>query len=85
MPGDEDHAIADQFASQCDRLIGIAEIIADDQLDVLPEHAAPGIEIRDRQLGAALMLLAEPSVRAGHRAGRADPDLGARRRSHESA
>ena len=60
MPGDKDHAIADQFAGQCHRLIGVAEVIADDQLDALPEHAALRVDIVDRQLRGALVLLAEP-------------------------
>ena len=48
MPGDEGHAIADQLASQCHRLIGVAEVVADDQLDALAEDATLGVEIRDR-------------------------------------
>ena len=78
MPGDEDHAIADQFAGERHRLIGVAEVVAHDQLDSLAEDAARGVEIRDRQLGATLILLADPGVIAGHRAGRGNPDLGAR-------
>ena len=79
MPGDEDHAVADQLAGERHRLIGIAEVVAHDQLDLLAEHAALGVEIRDRQPGAALILLAEPGIGAGHRAGDADQDLGLRR------
>jgi len=75
MPGDEGHAIADQLASQCYRLIGVAEVIADDQLDALAENATPGIEIRDRKSGAALtrishsqwLVSACPRQRAGWR------------------
>ena len=69
MAGDEDHAVADQLAGQRHRLIGVAEVVADDQLDVLPEHAALGVQILDRQLGAALKPLAGPGVDAGHRRG----------------
>ena len=76
MPGDEDDAIADQLAGERHRLIGVAEVVADDQLDALPEHAALGVEILDRQLGAALKPLAGPGVDAGHRRGHADQDLG---------
>ena len=76
MPGDEDDAVARQLARQRHRLIGVAEVVADDQLDLLAEHAALGVEILDRHLGAALIPLAGPGVDAGHRAGRADPDLG---------
>src|SRR5262245_49875919 len=75
MTGDEDHAVAHQFASQRHRLIGVAEIVADDELDALPEDAARGVEIRDRHLGGAFELLAAPRLRAGHRAGHANQDV----------
>ena len=84
MPGDEDGAVADQLAGQRHRLIGFAEVVADDQLDPLAEDAAPGVEILDRHLGGTLVLLAEPSVGAGHRAGDGDPDLGLAARAHEA-
>ena len=83
MPGNEDDAIADQLASQRHRLIGIAEVVAHDQLDPLAEDAAVGVEIFDGKLGAALILLAEPRLRAGHRAGDANQNLGARDRRTE--
>ena len=54
MPGDEDHAVADQLAGERHRLIGVAEVVAHDQLDTLAEDAALGVEIRDRHPGAAL-------------------------------
>ena len=43
MPGDEDHAIADELARQRHRLIGIAEVVARDQFDPLAEDAARGV------------------------------------------
>jgi oligoribonuclease (3'-5' exoribonuclease) len=58
MPGDKDHAIAYKLAGKRHRLIGVAEVVADDQLDILAEDAGPGVEIRDRHPGAALVLLA---------------------------
>ncbi len=79
MPGDEDDAIARQFLGQRHRLIGVTEIVAHDQLDPLAEHATLGVEIRNRQLGGALILLAEPGQSTGHVAGDADPDVGVRR------
>ena len=78
MTSHEDHAVTHQFVGQRHRLVGIAEVVADDELDGLREDAALGVEILDRQLGPALILLAEPSVGAGHRAGHANPDLGPR-------
>ena len=81
MTGDEDHAVAHQFASQRHRLIGVAEVVADDQLDALPEDAASGVEIRDRHLGGAFELLAAPRLRAGHRAGHANQNVRPRGRA----
>jgi hypothetical protein len=75
MASDEDHAVARQFASQRHRLIGITEVVADDQLDALPEDAAPGVEIRDRHIGGALELLAAPTLRTCHRASHANPNV----------
>ena len=76
MPGDEDGAIARQLACERHRLIGVAGVVADDQLDALAQDAALGVEVLDRHPGGALVLLAEPAHRAGHRAGDRDPDLG---------
>ena len=70
MPGDEDDAVAREFAGERHRLIGVAEVVTNDQLDALAEHATLGVEILDRELGGALILLAEPGQSAGHIAGR---------------
>ena len=75
MPGDELDTIADQLAGERHRLIGVAEIVAHNEIDVLAEDAASGVEIRDRHPGAALVLLAVPRVIAGHRAGRGDQNV----------
>ena len=37
MAGDERDAIADQLMRECYRLLGVAEVVADDQLDLLAE------------------------------------------------
>jgi hypothetical protein len=76
VPGDERDVVACQLASERHRLLDITGIITHDQLDRLPEHAPLGVEIRDRQLGTALILLAEPGIGAGHVAGDGDPDVG---------
>ena len=78
MPSDEGHAIADQLASQRHGLIGIAEVVADDQLDALAEDSAVGVKIFNGEFGAALILLSEPGISAGHRTAHANPDLGVR-------
>jgi hypothetical protein len=45
MSGNEGDSIADQFASQRHRLIGVASIIAHYQLNAVPEDAALGVQI----------------------------------------
>ena len=85
MAGDEDDAIADQFAGERHSLIRVAEVVTHDELDALAEDAAPGIEVVDRQLDGALIALAGPGVVAGHRAGRGNPDLGAPRTSRKGS
>jgi hypothetical protein len=49
MAGDERDAIADQLAGERRRLLGVAEIVADDQL-ALAEHAALGPIIDRRSM-----------------------------------
>ena len=45
MPDDERHAIADQFLCGHDRLLRITRVIDGDQLHLLSEHAALGVEV----------------------------------------
>jgi peptide/nickel transport system substrate-binding protein len=68
MPDHQDDAVACQLVWRGDRLIRVAEVVGHDELDLLPEDAAFG-EIRGRHPGAALELLAEPGLSAGHWAG----------------
>ena len=44
MADDEDHAITDQLAGERDRLIGVAEVIAHDELDLWP--STPPLALR---------------------------------------
>jgi hypothetical protein len=76
MPGDEHHAHRHQLVGRGDRLLAIAVIVGRDHFDLLPEHAACGIEVGHRERHAALGLLAEPGIGAGERPGQADQDLG---------
>jgi hypothetical protein len=75
MSDDEDGTVACQLVCCGDRLIRVAEIVDHNQLDPLAEHAAGGIEILDRESGAALELPAEPRLRARHRARHPNQDL----------
>ena len=63
MSDDEDHTVADQLPGGGDRLLGIAEVVGRDELHLLAEHAAGGVEVGHGQRRAALHLLAEPGIR----------------------
>ena len=78
MSGDEDHTVADQLPGSGDRLLGIAEVVRRDQLDLLPEHAAIGVEVGHGLRRPALQLLAEPGVRSRQRGRQSDQDVGPR-------
>ena len=71
----------DQLVCGRDGLLALAIVVGRDQLDLLAEHAAPGVEIGDRKLGAFLRSTPRPGVGAGHRRREADPDFGACGRS----
>src|SRR5262245_47624564 len=75
MGGDENHAIVRQFLRERHRLIGIAGIIAHNQLSPLAKDTAPPIEFFDCELSGPLVLFAGPSIHAGHRARSRDPNL----------
>ena len=53
MPGHQHHALVDHLIGDRDRLLGIAGVVADPQGQLFAEHAALGIEVLDRHLGAA--------------------------------
>jgi hypothetical protein len=69
-----------QLVGGGDGLLAIAIVIGGDQLDLLPEDAAAGVEVGDRNLGASLSYPARPGVGAGQRCPEADPHLGHGRR-----
>ncbi len=70
-----------QFVGRCDRLLRIAVVVDDHQLEPLAENAAGRVQLGDARFHPTLHLLAEPSHAAGHRAGGADQGLGAGDRS----
>ena len=49
VPGNEHDAVAGELAGHRHRLFGLAEIVADYQLDLLAEYTAAGVEVRDRE------------------------------------
>jgi hypothetical protein len=65
------------------RLLGIAGVVLDVQRQFLAEHAAGGVEIRHRHVGAVLHLPAECGFAARHRAGHGDGDVLRQRRRRQ--
>ena len=76
VAGGEHDAHRDQLVGGRDRLLAIAVIVGRDQLHLLAEHAARGIQVGHRERHAALRLFGEPRVRSGERHGQSDQDLG---------
>ena len=73
---DELDAVAGELVGDRDALLGIGDVVADCERDLLAEDAAGGVDVGDGLLGAVLELRAEGGVRAGDRAGDAEFDLG---------
>ena len=80
---DGDHPFRDEAPRERDRLRGIAVVVAEGQLHPLPEQAARGVDVVDRELRAVLPLLAVPGETPGHGRGRGDQDVGPGRRRGE--
>ena len=76
MSNDGRHARLHEFFGCGDRLGRIAVIVDHQELDLLAEHAARRVQFSDLPVHALLHLLAEPGHAAGHRARRADQNLG---------
>ena len=79
MPRDEGYTIADQLLRGGDRLLGSQKSPAVISRTCWPSTPPAALRSSTAESGAALILLAEPSVVAGHWSGHADPDLGLRR------
>ncbi len=69
------HALAGETVGRCARLLRIAGVVTDDELQLLLQHAAGGIDVFDREIRAIAKLFAERCVLTGHRTGYADGNL----------
>ena len=76
VAGHEHHALVGEVVGHAHRLLGVAPVVADGQLDLLAQYATLGVDVGDGFLGALAHLLADRGLRAGHRAGDADLDVG---------
>ena len=72
---DELDAVADELVGDRDALLGIGNVVALLDLDLLAEDAAGLVEVVGRLSDALGQLRAERGVRAGDRTGDADLDL----------
>jgi hypothetical protein len=68
MAGDQRHAFRRHLVGDRDRLLRIAGIVADIEIELLAEHAARGVDILDGKLGAVLHLRAEGGILTRDRA-----------------
>src|SRR5262249_5735904 len=57
------------------RLVGVGAVVVGDDLQLLPVHAALGVERLDIEVEGALLRIAEERRRSGDRQHRADLDL----------
>jgi hypothetical protein len=74
MSGDEHHLLSHHFVCRRNRLLGIAGIVRDNEVELFAEHPAFGVDVGNRHLGAARHLLAESGIRAGDRPDHRDRD-----------
>src|SRR5712691_850627 len=75
MADDEFHAVAHELVGDRNTFLRIGAVVADEDLDFLPENAAGGVDVLDRLLGAVLELRTEGGASAGDRAGDTQFDL----------
>ena len=78
MADDEFDAVADEFVGDRNALLGIGNVVARFDLDLLAENAAGGVDVGDGLRDSLGQLRAERRVGAGDRTGDADLDLGRR-------
>ncbi len=73
---DELDAVADELVGDRDALLGIGDVVARLDLDLLAENAAGGVDVGGGLIDPLGQLRAERGVGAGDRAGDADLDVG---------
>ncbi len=83
MADDEFDAVADELVGDRNALLGIGDVVALLDLDLLAENAAGLVDVLGRLADALCQLRAERGVGAGDRAGDADLDLRLRRRQRQ--
>ena len=84
MPGHEHHALVHHLIGHGHGLLRVAGVVAKFQPQLLPQHAAGGVDIRDGHLGARLHLLAERGILAGQGTGGGDHNFRLGRRGAQS-
>jgi len=67
MADDEFHSIADELVGDRYAFLRVGAVVADEDLNLLPENAAGGVDVRDRLLDTVLELRPEGGAAAGDR------------------
>ena len=75
MPGDKHDLLAGNVVGRRDRLFRVTRVIGEDQIELFAEHAALGVDVGDRHLGATRHLLPERGIRTGDRPDDRDRDI----------
>src|SRR5262249_54869238 len=75
MADDELDAVADELVGDRHAFLRVGAVVADEDLDLLPEDAAGSIDVGDGLFGAVLELGAEGRAASGHRPADAKLDL----------
>src|SRR5262249_15407174 len=75
MADDELHTVADELVGDRYAFLWIGAVVADEDLDLLPEDAAGGVDVLDRLFRAVLELGTEGGAAAGDRSADAELDL----------
>ena len=80
MAVDEPDAVGDDAVGDRHRLLGIADVVLDGELDLAAHDAALGVDRGDGGLGAVLELVADGGELAGHRPDHREVDVVGQRR-----
>jgi hypothetical protein len=76
MAENRDYSLGDQLVRGGHGLGALAIVVGRDDLHLLTQHAASGVEVGNGEFGALLRYRARPCHRSSQRRAEADPDFG---------
>ena len=83
MPRYEHNTVINQFARYRHGLLGITGVVGNQQPNLLPEHTALRVDIRDGHFGTMLNLLTPENIRSSERTDSGDENFSLRRNQVE--